>query len=494
MLFNSQVFIVMFFPLVVILYYGAHKLGLHKGALGILFLASLFFYGYYNPVYLLLLLGSIALNYTIYICLKRCSASAEKGPGITRKLLLILGVGVNLLVLFYFKYFHFFINNVNRLFHTDIRLHEILLPLGISFFTFQQISFVVDAYREKTGDYGLLEYCVFVSFFPQLVAGPIVLHEQMIPQLSDKERWQIQPERFTNGLRYFVMGLFKKTIVADHFGYVVTAGYANPAGLDALGTVFLILSYTIQIYFDFSGYSDMAIGLGAMLGIDIPMNFNMPYKASDIGEFWKRWHMTMTGFFTKYLYFPLGGNRKGLFRTCINTMIVFAFSGLWHGAGWSFVLWGVMHGAALVFHRIFQPFVKKIPGVVTGFVTFCFVNVAWVFFRADSGNQAIGVLSRLLSGVGGGNTVYLCREFLGTGIPALVGDLLQSVTATDMVIVAVTVLALVVTLLVVFLAPSSHQICQRYPLGKREGILWGVMFVAALMTFNRVSTFLYFNF
>lgn len=241
-----------------------------------------------------------------------------------RKIIAILGVAANLLLLFYFKYFNFFIKNINNVFGTNVGLRDIVLPLGISFFTFQQISFIVDSYRKETGRYSLLDYGVFVSFFPQLIAGPIVLHQEMIPQLDREEHWHLDAGKMTVGLRYFVLGLFKKTMIADRFGNVVAAGYANTLNWNTWEAAFIILSYTLQIYFDFSGYSDMAIGLGKMFGLDIPVNFNSPYKAVTIADFWKRWHMTMTNFFTKYVYIPLGGSRKGKIRTYINILIVFS--------------------------------------------------------------------------------------------------------------------------------------------------------------------------
>ena len=492
MLFNSQIFVFIFFPLVLLCYFGLHRMGVHRGALFVLFASSLFFYGYHTPVYLLLLVGSIAFNYLLYRLFKLPSLVAQKAH-VYRKLLLIGGITVNLGLLFYFKYYDFFVSNINALFHSDFVLIHVVLPLGISFFTFQQVSFIVDAYHGEMAEYSLLEYCVFVSFFPQLVAGPIVLHEQFIPQLSDPERWRINPERFGIGLRYFVLGLFKKTIVADHFGNIVTFGYTDPISLNTPETVLVILAYTLQIYFDFSGYSDMAIGLGSMLGIDIPMNFNMPYKAVNIGEFWKRWHMTMTNFFTKYLYIPLGGNRKGLVRTCINTMIVFGLSGLWHGAGWTFVAWGMLHGIALVGYRLTRKYIDKLPKLITGIATFVFVNLAWVFFRAEGMGQALAMLRSLVHGGFSRGNMQICWAFVGDGLKLAFGTLQFSENLMNLVVCGITAAAFVVTLLVVFLAPCSHQICTRTP-GRKEGIGWGVLAVLAIMTFNRVSTFLYFNF
>lgn len=260
-----------------------------------------------------------------------------------RKMIFLIGLIFNLGLLGYFKYMDFFIENVNLIFKTDFTLRNILLPLGISFFTFQQISFITDVYKARGGiTYSFLEYAVYVTYFPQLVAGPIVTHDMLVPQLQDENRKHINFDYMSKGIALFTLGLAKKVLFADIFGNYVNLAYRDVYGLNTLTAFFAMLAYTFQIYFDFSGYSDMAIGLGWMMNIDLPVNFDSPYKALSVTEFWRRWHMTLTAFFTKYVYIPLGGNRKGTIRTYINIFIVFLFSGLWHGAGWTFVLWGVM--------------------------------------------------------------------------------------------------------------------------------------------------------
>lgn len=405
-----------------------------------------------------------------------------------------LGVAANLMVLFYYKYFNFFVDNINKVLKTDFGLENIILPLGISFFTFQQVSFLVDRYRGETEEYSLLDYSVFVAFFPQLVAGPIVLHKDLIPQFSQKERFTPRWENIMVGLRYFVLGLFKKTMIADRFGNLVNLGYVYPFERDLPGTVLIILSYTLQIYFDFSGYSDMAIGLGKLFGMDIPVNFQEPYKATTIAEFWDRWHMTMTGFFTKYLYIPLGGSRKGKIRTYLNTMIVFALSGLWHGAAWAFVAWGVVHGLALVLHRIFKKYIEKLPRLLTGLFTFGFVNMAWVLFRTESIGKTVAVVKRLFAGGFTGNNMDLYHAFLGDNLEIMLQNISYSAVGFDVLAVIVTVVGLLVTLLVVFCAPSSHHIANRKTTFPGEGIVFAIMAVLSIMTFTNVSTFLYFNF
>ena len=493
MLFNSQIFVFVFLPVMLIGYYGLHKLKIHKGAKILLLLGSLYFYAYYNLRYTVLLVCGIIGNYLLYRILSTLRSDDQKQQ-VIRKAIAIFGVSANLLLLFYYKYFNFFITNVNRVFAANIGLRDIILPLGISFFTFQQISFIIDSYRKETGQYSLLDYGVFISFFPQLVAGPIVLHQEMIPQLGREERRHLDVERMAVGLRYFVFGLFKKTMIADRFGNVVTLGYMDSGRWNTWEAAFIILSYTLQIYFDFSGYSDMAIGLGKMFGLDIPINFNSPYKAVTIADFWKRWHMTMTNFFTKYVYIPLGGSRKGKIRTYINILIVFSLSGLWHGAAWSFVLWGMMHGAALVFHRIFYRYIEKLPKVFTGLVTFVFVNIAWVLFRADSVGQAGQMIRCLFSGKITGGSPDLCYAFFGGNLQLMFENVPYNIMLFDGIACAVAILGLAAGLILVFIGDSSHQIANNREIYRFEGILWGIMFVLSIMTFTNVSTFLYFDF
>jgi len=492
MLFNSYIFMI-FLPAVLFIYYGLRYLNRHEAAKLALFAASVIFYAYNHPAYSFLLLGSIACNYLLYRGMEAAGSSTLQRRYL-RKGLLILGILLNLGVLFYFKYYDFFLENVNAVFRTDFNLRHILLPLGISFFSFQQLSFVIDAYRGEVKDYSLLDYSLYVSFFPQLVAGPIVLHKELIHQFADPVRHRVRLDYMTVGLRYFVMGLFKKVMVADRFGYIVSAGHVYPFQRDTVGTILVIVGYTLQIYFDFSGYSDMAIGLGKMFGFDIPVNFNSPYKSVTIADFWSRWHMTMTRFFTQYLYIPLGGSRKGLVRTCINVLIVFSVSGLWHGAAWNFVLWGLMHGIAQVLYRIFKKTADRIPKVLMAFGTFVFVNLAWVMFRAESLGQVVRIGKCLLAGGFSGNNTDLYMAFLGDAPKLLLENICYSAEWGSVLAVTVTLLGFALALAVVFWAPSTHEIAYREKVCRFEGVLWAVMLFVCLMSFANVSTFLYFNF
>lgn len=369
-------------------YFLLNKLGRFTLAQVWLIGMSLWFYGYFNISYLPIICVSILLNYIF-------SKSIEKNQGKIKKVLLAAGVMLNVASIFYFKYYDFFITNINNLFGKNFELQNILLPLGISFFTFQQISFLVDAYKGETKEYGFVEYSLFVVFFPQLIAGPIVLHREMIPQFRDIGRKKINEDNVAWGIFVFALGLFKKVILADTLGCAVSWGYEEVFDLTSLETLIVSLSYTFQLYFDFSGYCDMALGIGKMFNIDLPWNFNSPYKSGSILEFWDRWHMTLTRFLREYVYFPLGGSRKGKIRTYINVFFVFLLSGLWHGANWTFVLWGALHGAAQCINRAIRPLWDKLWIGIRWFCTFAFVNCTWIIFRAESVSKGLRLVSKL---------------------------------------------------------------------------------------------------
>jgi len=390
MLFNSYVFMLAFLPLTLIIYFLLGRLPeriqLNKF---FLVLASFLFYGYNNPSYVPIILGSILINYA----LSQMMLISEKK--IIRLPLMLLGLGLNLGVLFYFKYHDFFAANMNAFFGTSFAFYRLALPLGISFFTFQQLSYVIDSYRRTVPRYNILDYALFVTFFPQLVAGPIVLHSEIVPQFADPKNRRFNFDNFAPGLYAFALGLFKKVIIADTFGIAVEAGFANAASLNTAEAWFIAIGYTLQLYFDFSGYCDVATGVGLMFNINIPINFNSPYKSMNIREFWQRWHITLSRFLTSYIYFPLGGSRKGLARTCINLMIVFLASGLWHGAGWLFLLWGLMHGAASVLYRLFKKQYDALHPALQWIMTFGFVVIAWVFFRATAISDALAIVKSM---------------------------------------------------------------------------------------------------
>lgn len=394
MLFNSFEFIFLFLPLTIIGYFLINRWNNRLAKLWLVS-ASLFFYSWWNIKYLPLILVSIGFNFTIG---KTLSNDKLK---FNRKTILIIGLVGNIGLLGYYKYADFFINNVNSVLSTNLALLNIALPLAISFFTFQQIAYLVDTYRGEAKEQDLLTYALFVSFFPQLIAGPIVHHKEMMPQFKSTDNHKINYRNLSAGLFIFIIGLFKKMVIADTFALWASYGFDTAPVLTFIEAWVVSLSYTFQLYFDFSGYTDMAIGVALMLNIKLPVNFFSPYKALSIQDFWRRWHMTLSRFLRDYIYIPLGGNRWGEFNTYRNLMLTFLIGGLWHGAGWNFVFWGFLHGLALVIHRMWQKLGFKMHKILAWIITFNFVNIAWVFFRAETWSDALKVLRGMvgLSGI-----------------------------------------------------------------------------------------------
>lgn len=486
MLFNSYIFIFLFFPITLLGYYVLNHMKCFKTANIFLIGMSLWFYGYYNPSYLFIICGSIFVNYFIS---KRMEALENSDK--IRKLILVLGIGINIAIIFYFKYYDFFLENINVIFKKSFELKNIILPLGISFFTFQQISYLVDSYRGETKGYGFDEYMLFVSFFPQLIAGPIVMHSEIIPQFRDKGNRRFIAENFSKGMYIFALGLFKKVIIADTFGIAVEWGFGNVDMLRAMDAIIVSLSYTFQLYFDFSGYCDMATGIGYMLNIEIPQNFNSPYKALSIPEFWDRWHMSLTRFLKTYIYIPLGGNRKGKIRTYINIMIVFLISGFWHGANWTFVLWGLMHGLLNCINRRFKKIWEKLGCVTQWFVTFSIVNLLWVIFRADSISQAGQIIKDIvgLQDLAITDDLYLCFDLVelklleSRGVFKLIAERIRGVNLWMFILGA---------FFVVLNMKNSRETKFRPTI--RMSIATVVFLTWSVVSLAGVSTFLYFGF
>ncbi|PRM99031.1 MBOAT family O-acyltransferase [Aliarcobacter cryaerophilus] len=387
MLFNSYEFIFLFLPITFILYFYLLSQRLILGAKIFLVIASLFFYGYWNFSYVPLILLSIFVNYSVGLSL----VNHEKIK-VNSKTILIFGILFNVGLLGYFKYTDFLLDNFNGIFGSNIPLPHIILPLGISFFTFTQIAFLVDAYKKEAKEYSLVNYMLFVTYFPHLLAGPILHHKEMMPQFASIYNWVKNYRNIALGLFIFSIGLFKKVVIADTFAVWATAGFDTATTLNLIEAWATSLSYTFQLYFDFSGYTDMAIGISLMFNIKLPINFNSPYKALSIQDFWRRWHMTLSRFLRDYIYIPLGGNRKGEFRTYTNLIATFLIGGLWHGAGWTFIVWGLLHGIALAIHRFWQSLGFKMNKILAWFITFNFINITWIFFRAKDFESAMKVL------------------------------------------------------------------------------------------------------
>ncbi len=397
MLFNSYTFLFIFLPIILLGYYLVKKLHRPYMISLWLILASLVFYSWSSPVLLVLISLSILINY--YLGTMMTKIDSQK----TRKIVLGSGVSANILALGYFKYTHFFISNYNSLFGANFQLHSIILPLGISFLTLQQIAYLVDIYRREEYKPDFLNYCLFIAFFPKLLSGPIVRIKEIMPQLNKSYESLSLSESLAVGLTTFILGLAKKVIIADTIGVYATTVFnaaAQGSSIAFFDSWAGALAYTCQLYFDFSGYTDMAIGLGLMFGIRLPLNFYSPYKAKSIIDFWRRWHITLSTFIRDYIYIPMGGNRKGFMLQGIFLLLAMAIAGLWHGAGWTFIIWGCLHGFYLVVNHGWRKIKTKLGmnGNQTGWgfpsmmVTFLAVIVAWVFFRADSVQVALNIL------------------------------------------------------------------------------------------------------
>ena len=397
MLFNSFEFIFLFLPATLFGYVFIDRYYSREYSIVWLVLASLFFYGWWNPIYLVLIIGSMFFNFYFGKLISFNRQNVKK-----TKLILTIGIIVNLALLGYFKYANFFINNVNDLMGTSYNLEHIILPLAISFFTFQQIAYLVDSYFNITKEYQFSHYALFVTFFPQLIAGPIVHHSEMLHQFTEnKNNNLISTENISIGLTIFAIGLFKKAVLADGiapYGTSVFTASANGEPISFFIAWGGALAYTLQLYFDFSGYSDMAIGAARIFGIKLPLNFYSPYKSKNIIEFWRRWHMTLSRFLRDYLYIPLGGSRKGTSRRYINLFITMLLGGLWHGAGWTFIIWGALHGSYLTVNHLWREICgkfnieftssSKVWGYFSWFITFIAVVIGWVYFRAEDLHSA----------------------------------------------------------------------------------------------------------
>lgn len=514
MLFNSYAFIFIFLPVVFFGYRAViARWNLEAGFVW-LTVCSLFFYAYWNVFYLPIILLSIIFNYYVGGHVSRQRVRSK------RVALMWFGICANLFVLGYFKYANFFVDSVNYFSSNHIEMAKIVLPIGISFFTFQQIAYLVDSYRNETHEYNFIHYCLFVTFFPQLIAGPIVHHKDMMPQFMLKERFEKIYENLSIGLSIFSIGLFKKVVIADGM-----AGYATPifsAADEGMKITFFdawggALAYTLQLYFDFSGYSDMAVGLARLFGVVLPLNFFSPYKSMTISEFWRRWHMTLSRFLRDYLYIPMGGGRSGKGRQYVNLLITMVLGGLWHGAAWTFVFWGFLHGVYLMICHAWQFITRKIScrssyrilfSPIAYVLTFTSVVVGWVFFRAQTFEGAWAIIS----GMTGANGAFIHPD-VEHYLPILQSlGLSASVTPYATRFVDGDTLQYIVGLmLLVWLAPNTYQLMHKHdPVltdanlslkstlhwkpNRRWGIYISILFLMAIMNMNRVSEFLYFQF
>jgi alginate O-acetyltransferase complex protein AlgI len=498
MLFTTAAFAFLFLPTVVLGFFLIARASQPLAAFW-LFAASVFFYGYWVPQYTLLLLGSVTINFLVG---RRIAARQRDYPNARRRarVWLITGVIFNLGLLGYFKYANFFVDTVATLAAVQLHMAHVVLPIGISFFTFTQIAFLADAYQKGVREYKPVHYGLFVTYFPHLVAGPVLHHAQMMPQFAREDTYRFQFANFSAGLAIFALGLLKKVVIADGMSPYADAvfdavGLGRNATFDEawLGS----LAYTFQLYFDFSGYSDMAIGLSWMLNIQLPFNFNSPYKSLNITDFWRRWHMTLSAFLRDYLYIAMGGNRRGAVRRYVNLAVTMLLGGLWHGASWTFVFWGGLHGAYLGINHAFQALTtragarldsSRVFRSASWLLTFLAVLLAWVFFRAKTFGAAANILWSMAGGA--------AARGLATPNPILWNAGLDLFTGLSVCIVLGAI--------AVF-APNSNLIGERIRAGcHRQRHLRGLTFgfaltiVIFLIVLNEsrdsVSAFIYFNF
>ncbi|MHD0314096.1 MBOAT family O-acyltransferase [Fusobacterium varium] len=482
MLFNSYEFIFLFLPITLIIYFTLNRYGKNNIAKGWLVIASLYFYSYFHLSYLYLILSSIIVNYFIGNKLNHKSLNGKE-----RKIWMVIGVIFNLGLLGYFKYYDFFVENINIVFRTNFTLLHILLPLGISFFTFQQLSFIIDSYNEKSMKYDFLSYCLFVTFFPQLIAGPIVLPNEMLPQFEDKRNKLINYENMNRGLYMFSIGLAKKVIIADTIANFANAGFDKMETLNIIEAWMTSISYTLQLYFDFSGYCDMAMGIALMFNIVLPLNFNSPYKSTNIQEFWKRWHMTLGRFMTNYLYIPLGGNRLGERKTLRNLFIVFMTSGIWHGAGWNFVIWGCLHGICILIHRVWKNSGRKMNKLLGWFITINLVNIFWVFFRAETLNGALKVLKGMFNYK---SLITVVLEMEQKNNLMRIYQEIKDIFGANEIDIAILLFATII----IFLLNNTFNIVNSLKINIKNCFIVAFFFSISICYFNGISNFLYFNF
>ena len=497
MLFNSYAFVFVFLPVTLIVFFLLGKVN-RVWAAGWLALASIVFYGYWSVKYIPLLLGSVIFNYLCGRAVSRRAQTPRARP------LLVAAIAADLILLGFYKYADFFVTSLNDIAGTQLPMLTIVLPIGISFFTFTQIAFLVDAYCGIAREYSFTHYLLFATYFPHLIAGPILHHAEIMPQFESPTPYRFSSRSFAMGVTIFTIGLAKKVLVADHFGFTASpvfdaahAGVSIPLTAAWVG----VFSYSFQLYFDFSGYTDMAIGISRLFGVDLPINFYSPYKSASIIEFWQRWHMTLSRFLRDYLYFPLGGNRKGKFRRYVNLMLTMLLGGLWHGANYTFVVWGALHGIYLVINHAWRSLPSRARNVdavsairvasamfASRVATFLCVSVAWVFFRAND----LGAANNMLRGMLG-----LSGLPVHTPAGATQRLLVRSLPEFTTLFLAAGVL--------VWAMPNTRQIADRLERALDDpaaGVFYlrmvpataGVVLALAVLAMRQISTFLYFQF
>ena len=481
MIFSSYEFIFIFLPLTFCLYFYLNKNKFTNLATGSLAFASLFFYSWWNIIYLPLILVSVTINYLLSQLILRSKLS--------KLFLLILGVLFNLSLLGFFKYSDFFLQNINLVFDTNYSLLNLVLPLAISFFTFQQIAFLADSYKGHVVKHTFLNYLVFVTFFPQLIAGPIVHHKEMMPQFTEKINKTISYKNIYLGVFIFSIGFFKKAVIADTFSIWASNGFDFMDQLNLIEAWVTSLSYTFQLYFDFSGYTDMAMGAALLFNIKLPINFNSPYKSTNIRDFWKSWHITLSRFLRDYIYIPLGGNKKGSFKMYSNLFTTFLIGGLWHGAGWTFIFWGAMHAFAIIAHRIWTNTGVKLNNIISWFLTFNFINLSWVFFRAEKWEDAIKIIKGMMGLTGVVLPISLQNISFLQQNKIVFGEVFANFNSDTEVI-----LWIAIAFFICLFFKNSNQVLIAYKPSSKIVFFIVLIFVISLMHLDKNVDFIYFNF
>lgn len=477
---TSYEFVMLFLPLTLLGWTIINRANKHNLADAFLVLASLVFMGSYNYRFVFMVLAAVCINYW-----------SARYMGIIkdtrwRKVVMLITVLANLGTLVFLKYCNWF----RTLFDTDVVLWKLLVPIGISFYTLEQLCFIVDTYKSGSMKYSFGEYVLFSTYFPVIVSGPILRHDDFITQLREKDCRSVSLEKVAEGLTGFCLGMGKKVIIASWLGNIAALGFDDVESAKALTMMLSVLAYTLQLYFDFSGYCDIVEGISSMLGFSLPTNFNSPYKAVSIGDFWKRWHMTLTGFLTKYVYIPLGGSRKGKIRQYINIFIVFLVSGFWHGASLTYVLWGIMHGICMVIDKIIGKAWLKLPKAVGKAATFILAALMWVPFRAESVHSTYVIYwtmifsdKSIVSDFGKHTfetVAYICEKYMG-----IAHDFIMKTQNI------VTVMIMLVLIIVVFQGKNVMEIKKESDKKIGMAVLCAVILFASILQFQGVGTFIY---
>lgn len=516
MFFNSHLFIFAFVPAVLIGYVISGRTGGRDAAVLWLIAASIVFYSWWNPACTVLLTLSIIVNYGFVVAIEH-----DKDKKSNKSFALVaLGIATNLFLLGYFKYFNFFVENINIVFGTDFVFRNILLPLGISFFTFQQIIFITKIYRGEIRNRGFRDYCFYITFFPKLISGPIVYPEEIRSQLKGLTAGRLRSEDISVGLTIFTIGLFKKAVLADGMARIADPVFKTAAGGASLtffegwcGT----LAFTLQILFDFSGYTDMAIGVARLFGIRLPPNFNAPYRASNFIDFWRRWHITLSRFLRDFLYIPLGGNRRGEARKYFNLMVTMLLCGFWHGAGWTFIVWGGLHGVYSIINHAWRSFMEKrgirinrwsgLQRFISIAMTFLLASLTWVFFRAGNWSEA----TEVFRAVSGANGITLAPELAGVAGPLARYFTFAGFTYNTQLAPVPTSISIILLLFVAWFFPSSQRLLDGFApvidqrrnsetrlLQWKPTIGWALVtaFLGtySLLSLFKISSFIYFQF